>query len=1407
MNIPVFVPLYNQFEQWQITSDGETVCGRAEQSDLRLDLESIAERHCRLVFKAGALTVHRMDGRLWVNDLPVSSHSALVPGDVLSVGPVSFQIDTASRPASTLNTPSHTRNALSSVTEERIANVEAKERALDLREQQIQQLNLVLLEREQTLTNRARGLDDRAGFLNEQKSEIGQLAQASEQLRLSIQKQTAELEQRRLQAIEQETQLAEKQQSSAAVHSHTEQSLAELRQRTEHLYRSESELETRNHVLSKLAAELDTTRSQLQADTAASAALLEAVRIREVAVQETVATVASREASASLAEQRMAEAEAKWHTAAALEETVNTQLEKLNEQSACDERQRQQIESEWSELKAQRQQLAEQMTSLNQRTSKLQTLETEAARQKAEVDENGSRVTRSVEQLTAIATERESAARTREEAQSAIKELNASRAALAAEKSKLELFATSLQEWQSRLETEDARINEDRADFANAQTRLQKDRNQFKSECETFATQHTSFETTQTRFLDEQSNFEIARASLIDERLHLEHQLAQLHEKRAELESLQTSFAGQQTVFADHQSELAELQRVASVALRNAETEREALHSSHKDLICERNSLTQSSQDLQSRAAGLAEREAIVVQQTEELRSRFYALTQQDSELQKTEAELNSRAADLHRRLLLFKEEISVSGSRTPQTGEVSDEVAAFASAKEGSQAGGLAQALAESEAQRALMADERDNLMIAIRELQKAMLNARADVEEASRIRNEAAQHEQTLAELYQTIEERSGHLQLMESLLRRAEEDTGKLNAQITEMSRMLENRTDKNQFTSASDPETENDSQELEILGQLNLLRDSLGSSNGKRPNQQPSANSGSDDIVQQLRREIEELRGEVSTAGTVRDGEQPINLAQVDELRVQIERLEVVLRDRDDLIRELRSRLQQQIQQPAESSDIEGDLQREADSRELDRRVQLLDEREKELIERQRRVTHSEGDVEAQRRQLLEGDVEAQRRQLLEARQQLEIARAEVQVAIWQHTTVAAAQSCAEPQAIFVSGKSDSSDSLDMADYSNDGSVTSLTDVPQSEFDEADASHDLRAELANLFGVRKAASEPVQPVQEIRTQPVEFVDLSEPAGDARAVEFRFGDNTAEIVGRNTLECSPEDSEAANREENSDDFVRDYMEQLLTRSRKGAGNSLPAELKPNQSAGPGPQTPQRQPQKKNEAPAAPRGQRSFIDQYMAGGFPELDAAASAVPPAESTPVTVSPGPVIPRAKVDLQKLRENMDSFRSVSAQSAENALVNHAMRTERVSINGRIMLTFVMAFMTVFVAIANTKGIINHPSAIWITLLGAVAAGAELVRKWCSVRSRCKVAISPESSEHFRKSASTNDANSKLATAEITEARPDVPPVNSGLQDAADKPQLDRGPILPEQEEIGRMESDRSEYFEL
>jgi len=84
---PLLVPLYDQrFGPWQIAGDGSFVCGAAVNAELSIQQASIQQRHCRLDFQQGCLTLVRLDGRVWVNDVPVHADAILEPDDVVSLG-------------------------------------------------------------------------------------------------------------------------------------------------------------------------------------------------------------------------------------------------------------------------------------------------------------------------------------------------------------------------------------------------------------------------------------------------------------------------------------------------------------------------------------------------------------------------------------------------------------------------------------------------------------------------------------------------------------------------------------------------------------------------------------------------------------------------------------------------------------------------------------------------------------------------------------------------------------------------------------------------------------------------------------------------------------------------------------------------------------------------------------------------------------------------------------------------------------------------------------------------------------------------------------------------------------------------------------------------------------------------
>ncbi|MFO1000797.1 MAG: hypothetical protein U0936_10680 [Planctomycetaceae bacterium] len=1381
------------------------------------------------------MTIRRLDGRIWLNEIPVSSEAILAPGDIVSVGPVTLHIDETIRPSeptparvSASSTPAtahpqeiaarivpavpqqifqpgpiHTpapflfapalpasppplpavffedhsaeiSAAAESLIKERSADIESRERLVQAREQQLQELELLIRDRERICLDRQSTLDERVQVLGEQKTHLEEQRAQADAVREHLHQQKMDLEHRLRQQTEREDELARQLESSAHGYAQIERTRGELSARLNDIQQRETKLDQHRRELEELASWINTQKAELQASTTAVEYRAAELHSREAALNDTAAglterqqsvsasenALREREASLSLAEQRVAEAnlqiaaadmkvqEAAERMAAAesvrlaAEETsgnaerlMQEAFEKLQQvDQARNELDRQRHELErWQheteaklaltiqgeeqliaraagldeqtsrlelvqqELDAQRQALnLQQMTvldqanALEQRASQLDQREAELAARLAQLADDSSGGTRSVEQLMAIAAERESAIRSRQEAARAMEELKAARAAVA--------------EKELALNAQHLEIENRSQELAGRVSKLKAERDAVRAK--------------------ERQLSEMPSQPAVDlAAVQAEHQ--RLMERQAAL--------------TDREARASERENAANVVLRNAEAEREALQMSHKDLICERNALMQFSQDLNSRASGLTERESIVSQQTEELRSRFLAMNQQSSDLQRLENELNQRAADLHRRVTQFKAEMrdqKRAAAVDAVAGIPIDESLPVGSNIDSKREQELSEALHAAETQLNGVQTERDALLTAVRELQRAMMDARGDVEEANRLRTDAVQQEQTLAALYQTIEERSGQLQLLESRLRQAESHTESLEKQLQAYESGNPSGSELEQRTAIDLGSGRSESGELEaeLMQQLDALKGELKSA---RENTSPAESSVR--TIEEQKRTIDELRGQNDalqakiSALTSMTGDQdaPVSMLQVDELQSQLARATEVISDRDDLIRELRMRLSQQVEQSGGSSSSENidvaEIQKEA--RELDRRASLLDAREEEVRERLRMVSNAEEEVENQRRQLLD------------ARQQLELARTEIQFAMKQHSAVASYSASPDTDVRKVNEEisREVGHRPGAAIFGMEAEPVK-TVLDESDVTDTNAAIDLRAELASLFGLSGRNAE--TPEQNF-TSNEDVPDTSEPLGAAKPVAFHFGEDASKIVSGHVDEPTPESTAGTAGEDSSDDFVRDYMEQLLSRSRKAAGNSLPSELSGGSKGKPTPPPSASSGAKKPE-PAVAKGPpkvKSYIDQYMAGGAMSLESSGASESPdvePESTTQNAPDAPIIPRVKVDVEKLRQNMDSFRSVSTQSVEKALVTHALRTERLSINGRIFLVCVMGFMSVFFGVANFKGIINYPALVWVTLIGAMAAGLELTRKMYAIKSKGKALVRCEES---------------------------------------------------------------------
>jgi len=79
--------------------DGTYRCGSGAASEFCVAFSGAEATHCSFIHKSGTLSVKRIDGRVWVNDLPVSGLNRLTEGDVISLGPVSYRLEYQDAPS------------------------------------------------------------------------------------------------------------------------------------------------------------------------------------------------------------------------------------------------------------------------------------------------------------------------------------------------------------------------------------------------------------------------------------------------------------------------------------------------------------------------------------------------------------------------------------------------------------------------------------------------------------------------------------------------------------------------------------------------------------------------------------------------------------------------------------------------------------------------------------------------------------------------------------------------------------------------------------------------------------------------------------------------------------------------------------------------------------------------------------------------------------------------------------------------------------------------------------------------------------------------------------------------------------------------------------------------------------
>lgn len=1293
---------------------------------------------------------------------------------------------------------SELQEKLRAVAEQKSA-LEARERQLHDAALASREREQSLLERQQALDDRSTLLSEQKAALAEQVKSLTDQQNSLSTLEQSLKKQKADLDRRLRQLDDREIDLDTQSERQASLYADLERSRVELHQQADRLKAREAELDAECRKVDSRRQESESSHSQLQADLQERSAALEAreqqlrnhsaevdqkyillqselrrletlseeIRLREQDCvqrearsrnaaeevsqreQQLIVRMASIEEHARLTEARTRDLEARIgafglmvssteETLHCREAAVQAQTESMSRQQTEQSAIRSELEQLRNELEQTRQSLTDRERMIDERSTSLEAQAQQMLEQARQAD-NGEGQAAAVEQLAALHAERESLLRLRQEVLDAQNDIRRQQSALTARSQEVEQLASSVTEQRLSMETVAAELQSSRAELAAQQIQVQEQlalanqaaelRLDLMEKAEALAAQEAQLTDERerlnawTRELESRSDELASRVAIIKSHRRQSASLPatamaisavdtasdeELNRREQELRALQLELMERQTSLELEQQRLTLERDLARQQTLAAESEREALQVAHKSLLCERNSVSQSVQDLKTREQAVRDLETKLNRQSDDIASRIVAVEHQVALLRSRENELEARSIALHRSVQEFKLEMAEQRRRQlsdyVSTSDGEDDIPKDTQLTE------LAELLHTAERQRDGVTAERDAMLAAVRELQKALTDARDDVEEAAKLRSEVTRQSQELSKLYSTLEEKNAQLQISEARIAQEEE-------KVTALSLRLCQSSERTSGNAAETTEGQiDDLVEAKLLAELESVRAELAQASqidhgrlGEFQQQLTERNR----LIADLQEELERQRRQTESVGPVGGDSLSSDDGIAEQLKTRLAETESSLKERDEIIRELQSRLTEQV--AGEPVSRESLL---VESKELDRRALVLDDRDEQLRERQRKLEQSESEVEQQRRELLD------------ARQQLEQARAEIQMAMRQHSSPPPTSSAGTNTQVV---RHDTIVDEPIVEIPHSAvSAKDETEPPPTAGEESGASA-LRAELAALFGIGgipdsgKMVPPPVP----------EYIDTSEPVGNSHAVSLSFGMDASTIVS--SAASADTDVVEDEPEAESEDFVKDYMEQLLARSRKSAGTTLPQELKSDskrKSGASGGKSGAASP-KQEQSPKLPKV-TSFIEQYMANGYGDLNTAATAPVPASdaSAAEANSQVPSTPRQKMDLQKLRENMDSFRSLSTQSVEKAIVHSTLKRERHNINGRIMLSVVLGTMTVFLAIANFRGVINHVLTVWICLAATVVSIAELVRKMSQIRSKCRETLQPD-----------------------------------------------------------------------
>jgi pSer/pThr/pTyr-binding forkhead associated (FHA) protein len=93
---PVLIVLTGKHKGKRVRlAEGETVIGRDESAKIRVATHEVSRQHCLLLVSAAGVLVRDLGSRngTFINGVPIAEETTLHPGDTLTTGPMTFELE------------------------------------------------------------------------------------------------------------------------------------------------------------------------------------------------------------------------------------------------------------------------------------------------------------------------------------------------------------------------------------------------------------------------------------------------------------------------------------------------------------------------------------------------------------------------------------------------------------------------------------------------------------------------------------------------------------------------------------------------------------------------------------------------------------------------------------------------------------------------------------------------------------------------------------------------------------------------------------------------------------------------------------------------------------------------------------------------------------------------------------------------------------------------------------------------------------------------------------------------------------------------------------------------------------------------------------------------------------------